>query len=291
MEELYNLILTKLNTDRPSYEYDGNFLFRFWNDQFQLLEAISGKLVVESVEKNPVSILIADPVPFSETNKRIDWTLQYGILVRIAGNEYNATTDLDYDHIKTVCATLNGTVETSETKKYSFKVSPPSKSGYQVIGKHKYLMLVMTMNVTEITTGEFCQESVFTLTDPDLSESITLDPKELQISLSRRFHTADDKTDADGRDYNSSEGMVQLFVLTLDYDSTDNVHYSLFKETRGQNASGKYFTLVETTTHVLSTEPTVYQTFTYKLIARSANEVYGRNKLRTLVLEFVEAEW
>ena len=97
MEAIFNYFLTQLNAGDLLYK--GNYVFRFYQDKMTVLEPVTGKLINEELEFSPVSVLTKQPIVFVENNKRIDWLIEFGILIRIAGQEYDVATDLDYANI------------------------------------------------------------------------------------------------------------------------------------------------------------------------------------------------
>ena len=277
MNEIFDLFLTQLNANDSNLVYKGNFLFRFFDYNFEVYETISGKLVSEIIEFSPVSLMLATPIVFTEQNKRIDWTLQMGLACRVAGEEYDSTVDLDYANIKSVCAALNGTVQTSGGKSFAFKVSPPDYQGYQTHGDDNYMIMFVTMSVTEIQKGEFSQATTYTIGNHQL------DVTEIQITTTKRYHTADDKTSNSATDYNLPQGVNRLWIITFNYDPDYTIEHNLYKESRGQMTTlYNIYTLTETTSKG--------DTFNYSVSVRSGSEIYVPNSVRKLTIELVETK-
>jgi len=274
MKDLYDLILEKLNVSAPT-KFDGNFLFRFYDSGLQILESVSGTLVKSWVDINPTGMMIVNPVVFVEDNKRIDWLMQIGTLVRIQGDEYDETDDPDYAHIKSVCETLNGSIQTTTTKKYAFKVFPPEQQGYMSFGDQKYLLLLITFNVTEIQIGEYFQASEIKI------DGVKLDITEMSISSAKRYYTADDKTDT-SNDYNKPTGRTQSFTITFNYNPLDSTNQSLFDESRSKSSLSKTYTLTEKTSRG--------DTYTWIVTVKGASESGVVNGVRKLTIELAEVE-
>ena len=85
MQNIFDYFITKLNDNTDGLEYRGNYIFRFFTDSMTVLEPVTGKLVNEEIDITPVSLISKTPVPFVESNKRIDWLLEFGLLIRMQG--------------------------------------------------------------------------------------------------------------------------------------------------------------------------------------------------------------
>jgi len=274
MQEIFDLFIEELNDNTDSLVYDGNYIFKFHESGLQLLTAVTGTLVKEEIPYSPVGLITAQPVVFVEKSKQVDWAIQIGILSRISGQTYDDTVDLDWANIVTACSTLNGSSQTTTTKRYSYKVSPPDYQGYQVLGKSKYMLVIVTMNVTEtLIAYEFSQNSVFKI------DSEEFDWVEILINATKRFYTSDNKTTTTN-DYNKPIGRAQIFTVTFNYNNTSTTQYKMYKESRSQQTLSSTYSLTETTSKG--------DTFTWTVAVRSGSEVYKRNSTRKLTLELVE---
>lgn len=268
MQAIFDYLLTQLNDNTDDLVYKGNYVFRFFTDSMSVLEAVTGKLVNEEIEFSPVALMTKSPVPFVENNKRIDWLLEFGILTRIAGSEYDSTTDLDYANIKGVLDDLQGEVVTISSKKYAFKTNDLNYSGYTMLGRSKYAILTFTINVTQIDYGYFGQESVWKI------DTTTLDVFNANITSTRRYYSSDEVDDTTN-DFNKCIGRSMVFELTINY----NGETDLLDERYGVSTLAKQYTLTETFNSV---------TKSYTVTCESANELQQSGKVKQLILRFVE---
>lgn len=269
MQNIFNYFLAQLNDNANELVYRGNFIFKFFQDSMTVLNAIDGKLVSEEIEFSPVAVLTKSPVPFVESNKRIDWLLEFGILIRIQGQEYDAAEDLDYANIESVLDDLQGAVYESGTTRYAFKTQKPNYNGYTVLGRSKFAIITCTMNVTQIDFGYFGNDSVWSL------GGNTLDVVQVARTATRRFYTTDKKDDT-SNDYNKPTGRSVVVELTFNYnDETD-----LLSEVQGKQTLSKTYTLSET-----FNEGTPV---TYTVIVESGSEVQQNGVVKQLILRCVE---
>jgi hypothetical protein len=275
MKKIFDYFLAQLNDNTNDLVYKGNFLFKFFTDAMKVYEPVEGKLVNEEITYRPVSLMTSEDVPFVEDNGRVDWLVEFGILAPIKAQVFDETNDLDYANIKDVCAALNGQRITYEGKQFSFKVSPyPKYRGWDFVGESKYAILTVTMNLTELDTGEYGQDSTWYLDD------VALDVIVPDVVSTRRFYTGDKKATTNN-DYNQPIGRVKMITLTINYDPDNTKCVELFKESRSDTLLKKTYTLKET--HI------VLGDFTNNVIVRSAAESSKRNSARRLIVEFVEA--
>jgi hypothetical protein len=273
MKKIYDYFLTQLNNNTDGLVYKGNFLFRFFTDEMKVYDTVENKLVKEAVEFRPVSLRTSEDVPFVENNGRVDWLLEFELLAPLKGQIYDETTDLDYANVKTVCTALNGAVVTVEGTKYAIKVSPyPKYRGWDFLGAKKYAILSIVMNLTEVESGEFGQDSEWTL------DGVALDVINQDIVTTRRFYSNDKKNTSDN-DFNRPSGRVKMVTLTINYDPDNVACQHLFNESRSARDLKTTYTLVETTT---------LDTYSNEMYVRSAGEASQRNSVRRLVVEFVE---
>src|SRR6056297_720650 len=108
MKAIYDYFIAQLNDNDSELVYQGNYVFMFNQDKMTLYQEVTGTLVNKEVEFSPVSIISKTPVTFIEKNKRIDWSLELGIAIRIQGQQYDSDNDLDYDNIMRVINTMQG---------------------------------------------------------------------------------------------------------------------------------------------------------------------------------------
>jgi hypothetical protein len=275
MQKIFDYFIEQLNSNTDGLVYKGNFLFRFETDRLSVYEPVEGKLVNEEVKYRPVALTTSEDVPFVENNNRVDWLLEVGMLVPINGDAYDATTDLDYANIQSVCRAMNGSSITVDGTKYSVKVSPyPKYRGWTFLGETaQYAILSVTFNLTELGIGEFGQSSTWYL------DGLELDVVNADVSTTRRFYTADKKATTDN-DFNTVTGRVKMVTLTINYDPTNAKCVALFNESRSRATLKGTYTLKETHEVLGDFEDTV--------IVRSANESAKRNSVRKLVVEFAE---
>ena len=267
MQAIFNYFLTQLNAGTLLYK--GNYVFRFYQDKMTVLEAVTGKLVNEELEFSPVSVLTKQPIVFVENNKRIDWLLEFGILIRIAGQEYDVATDLDYANIESVMTALQGMSATIESKKYTFKTQAPNYQGMATLGNSKYAIISCTLNVTQIDFGYFGQDSVWKL------GGVIIDAFGINKVSTRRFYTADKKSTEDN-DYNKPIGRSMVIDMTINYkDETDLL--AEVDSTASLDA-----------TYILSETFNAGTPVTYSVTVESASELQTKGGVKQLVLRFVE---
>jgi hypothetical protein len=269
MQSIFNYILTQLNANAVGLTYAGNYIFRFFEEKMSVLEAVTGKLVNDEIDITPVSILTKVPIPFVESNKRIDWMLELGFLVRIQGSEYDSTTDLDFANIQSVLTTLHGSVVTSGGKRYAFKTQEPNYSGSAFLGKSKYAIITTTLNICEITYGYFGTDSVWAV------DSATLDTTNVTITSTRRYYTSAYTDDTDN-DFNTPVGRALVFEITFNY----NGETELLKERKGTQTLAKTYTLKETFNTTDSTS--------YTVTCESATENQVKGAVKQLTCRFIE---
>lgn len=269
MQAIFDYILTQLNDNTDDLVYKGNYIFKFYEDKMTVLEEVSGKLVNDEIDITPVSVLTKVPIPFVETNARIDWLLELGILVRIQGNEYDATTDLDYANIKSVLDTLQGSVVTISGKRYAFKTQEPNYSGWSFLGKSKWAIITVTLNICQISTGFFGTDSIWKV------DGATLDVTNVSVTSTKRYYTSS-KVKTTANDYNTAIGRSLVFEITFNY----NGETELLKERKGTQTLSKTYTLVETfnTTDIS----------TYTVTCESATENQVKGAVKQLTCRFVE---
>ena len=270
MEVVYNYLLTQFNDNTDNLVYKGNYIFRFHQDSMSVYEAVTNKLVNTEVPYSMVSVLTRQPVPFVENNERIDWLIELGFVVRMEGQEFDSTTDLDYANIKSVMDDLQGQAVTISGKRYSFKTQEPQYSGYTVLGNSKYAILTCTLNVTQITLGYFGQDSKWYIDDEEL------DVTQVDITATRRYYTADKKND-NSNDYNEVIGRAMVFNLTFNYIS----EATLLNESRGGLSTFS-------TTHVLKEVFNGITTFTWNVTIQVAAETQIRGGVKKLTIRCLE---
>lgn len=235
IDKFYDKFLNLLNDNDINLLYKGNFIFKFHTDSMTVYTPVADKLVSIEEEYSPVALIRKTPVPFVEKNKRVDWMLEFGILIRIHGQEFDPTTDLDYPNIIRVLTNLNGAVNDLGGTRYASKTQEPDYNGYTVLGKHKYAIMTMTMQVSEITGGYFGQDSVWALGGSEL------DVVEVNTTSTKRFYTADKKSELTN-DFNMPIGRGLVFEITFNYNGESDI----LLEAQGKKDLKKTYTLSET---------------------------------------------
>lgn len=268
VQSIFDYFINQLNNNALGLEYRGNYVFRFFADSMTVLEPVTGKLVSEEIDISPVALMTKTPVPFVESNKRIDWMLEFGILVRIQGQEYDADTDLDYTNIKSVLDALQGSVLTISNKQFTFKTQEPDYKGYTVLGRSKFAIITCVMNVTQIDFGFFGNSSSWSVGGK------TLDFTQIARSATKRFYTADKKSDT-SNDFNKPIGRSVAIEITFNYkDETD-----LLSEVQGKQTLTKTYTVTETFNNT---------TTNYTMIVESGSEVQIKGVVKQLTIRLVE---
>jgi len=239
-DTIHNLYLAALNAAGVATEqtFAGNFLFQFHNEGMSALSLVTGTIVNEEVEYSPVCLSVLEETPFVEKNGRSDWLAVFQILIRVAGNTYDATDDPAYDVIKAVSATWKGYSVTSGSIKLAIKCREPKYLGYQTIGKSVYVLLEVGMNITTATAtlvnyGNACS---YTL------DNVSLDVVSFTKSYTRRFYTADTKATLDP-DYSRPVGAIWMGVLVFNWAG----NATQLTEVNGTASITAPWTLVETT--------------------------------------------
>lgn len=268
MQAIFNYILTQLNANANGLKYVGNYIFKFFDDRMTVLEPVTGKLVSDEVEFTPVSVLTKVPIPFVESNRRIDWMLELGFLVRIQGSEYDPLVDLDYANIKSVLDELQGSVVTVSSKRYAFKTQEPSYNGWSFLGKSKWAILTATLNICEITYGYFGNDSTWKI------DNATLDVVNVTPISTKRFYTSSTVGNTTN-DFNKPLGRAMTFEITFNY----NGETELLKERYGTQTLSKTYTLAETFSAT---------TTSYTVTCESATENQVKGAVKQLTCRFVQ---
>lgn len=270
MQKIFDYFIEQLNSNTDGLVYKGNFLFRFETDRLSVYEPVEGKLVNEEVKYRPVALTTSEDVPFVENNNRVDWLLEVGMLVPINGDAYDATTDLDYANIQSVCRAMNGSSITVDGTKYSVKVSPyPKYRGWTFLGETaQYAILSVTFNLTETTSGNFTQDW-----------SISIDGSELDFvnfspTSNKRFYTANDKSN-NTNDYNNPIGRSFMIEVTFNY----NGETGLLDEVMSQSALTQEHTVVLTFGEV---------SYTYTMVVESAPMLLVRGGVMQITIRMAE---
>ena len=274
VKEIYDYFVAQLNTNTDGASYRGDFLFQLHDEAFTAYDTVTGKLVKEAVEYSPVALQVGEAVPFAEDNHRYDWLVSFGILVRVAGLVYDSTVDLGYGHIKAVTDTLQGAVVTmTDTHKYAFKTTPPKSTGMVQLGNSKFLLVTVTMNITELGHGNFGQQSTWTV------GSSTLDIINVTKTSTRRYYTADKKSDT-SNDYNKPIGRSVVISLTFNY----NGETALLDEVDGKSTLVTTYTVTDTFAGV-----TPSRVKSWTMTCQQATETKTVNGVKRLTCVFVEA--
>lgn len=269
MQNIFNYFLTQLNANANGLVYRGNYIFRFFQDSMSVLEAVTGKLVNEEIDITPVSLMTRTPVPFVEANKRVDWLLEFGLLVRIQGQEYDPLVDLDYANIKSVVDALQGATVTISSKKYAFKTQEPNYNGYTTLGRSKFAIITCVMNVTKLDYGYFGNDSVWYV------GGNAIDFTSVAKTSTRRFYTGDVKS-VTANDYNKPIGRATVIEMTFNYiDETD-----LLSEVNGKQTLSKTYTVSETFAGGTAV--------TWTMTAENASEIQTKGVTKQLTVRFVE---
>lgn len=270
MQKIFDYFITQLNSNDDGLVYKGNFLFRFETDKLRVYEPLEGKLVNEEVKYRPVALTTSEDVPFVENNGRVDGLLEVGMLVPIQGDVYDATTDLDYANVKSVCGAMNGSSITVDGTKYSIKVSPyPKYRGWTFLGETaQYAILSVTFNLTEVTSGNFTQDWTISV-DGDELDFVNAIP-----TSNKRFYTANDKSN-NTNDYNNPVGRSFMLEVTFNY----NGETGLLAEVMSANA------LTQEHTVVLTFGETSYS---FNMVVESAPMTLVRGGVMQITVRMVE---
>ena len=266
MKAIYDYFITQLNDNDNELVYQGNYVFNFNQDKMTLFQEVTGTLVNKEVEFSPVSIVSKTPVTFIEKNKRIDWSVEIGIGIRIEGQQYSAVNDLDYDNIVRVINLMQGQHYTLSGSEYSVKLdAEPTYQGYQVLGNSKYALLTINMLVTEMSSGYFGQDWTVTLDGAEL-DIVSFSP-----TMTKRYLTSDKKNELTN-DYNIAAGRVMVFEVVFNYKNETDI----LSEVMGKSPLKDKYTLVASlgetdytyTVSVQSGTPTIINGAVVKMTVR-----------------------
>ena len=269
MRNIFDYFLTQLNANANGLVYRGNYIFRFFQDSMSVIEPVSGKLVNEEIDITPVSLMTRTPVPFVEGNKRVDWLLEFGLLIRITGQEYDPLVDLDYANIKSVLDTMQGLSVTISGKKYTFKTQEPNYNGYTTLGRSKFAIITCVMNVTKLDSGYFGNDSVWSV------GGNAKDFMSVAKTSTKRFYTADSKAGL-SNDYNKPLGRTTVIEMTFNYiDETD-----LLAEVNGKKTLTQTYTVSETFASGTAV--------TWTMTVDTASGIQVKGTTKQLTVRFVE---
>jgi len=271
MKNVYDYFVEQLNDNDLGLNYRGNFLFQFHTDKLEVYNQITGTLVSEVKDYSPVSLITSESVPFVESNERIDWLLEFGIIIPIKGQEFSETDDLDYANISRVCRAMNGLNITNGGSKFAFKVTKyPKYNGWSFLGKSKRAFLTVTINMAEIVKGNFTNDLTITV------GSKVLDYTNASISSTKRFYTANNKSE-DTNDYNKPVGRATVLEVTFNYDTETDI----LNEVMGKSDIKKQY-------NVSIDFADVEEPYTYNMVIESAPISLTKNTVMQITARFVE---
>ena len=266
MKAIYDYFITQLNDNDSELVYQGNYVFMFNQDKMTLYQEVTGTLVNKEVEFSPVSIISKTPVTFIEKNKRIDWSLELGIAIRIQGQQYDSDNDLDYDNIMRVINAMQGGHYTLNSSEYSVKLdAEPSYQGFVQLGNSKYALLTLNMLVTEMSSGYFGQDWTVTI------DGAELDILSFSPTMTKRYLTSDKKNELTN-DYNKPVGRTMVFEVVFNYKNETDILSEVMGKAPLQDDYALVATLGETdysyTVSVQSGTPTIVNGAVVKMTVR-----------------------
>lgn len=187
-KRLFDVFIGKLNDNTYGVNFDGNFIFRFWQQQlgvadFEIISQNPDTLNWEGTKVIPVVNTTFIEIPYVEKNKRSDYELEFYMAIEVPAvvNEVNqrviefdpATNEPYQALLEALEGIRNDSVETIEGHKYAFKTKEPSKVNIFKFNGTYYQVLALNVNVSAIVDGSFGNETelYFGLATDDLTDS------------------------------------------------------------------------------------------------------------------------
>lgn len=211
-EKIFNIVLDKLNANTKGVKFDGNFIFKFWQQpskdvlDFHIIKE-SETLEYEAHEIVPFVDVSYIEIPFNEKNRRSDAELEYYVAIKVEyKNDSNGQPVIEFDTeddryqamLETIDNMRNELTYTGEGMKVSFKVKEPQKVNVFKFNKHYYQLFALSFNAVKIDVGRFGNEMQLSMGDVGgtLAELDTLETTVIMGKTERDNHntTALDRT-------------------------------------------------------------------------------------------------
>lgn len=156
-----NYIVDKLNSYGDA-EFRGNYVFDFRQDinglQFTVLDVKQDKIEMDNIEFTPVSEVVNSPTPYVEKNNRTGFVKTIAFPMRIKNGYMFDEDDDTYQALVSLYQELNGSYDTINGMKVSFKVTPPRYDQKALNGGEWYAVMIIDFFMTVIEFGFFCNE-------------------------------------------------------------------------------------------------------------------------------------
>lgn len=173
VHELFDVILDRLNQNTFGVVFDGNFVFKFWQQpstkiqDFHILSTNPEILEFDATSVVPFVDISAVEIPFNERNRRQDYEVEYYLALRIEDKTNIAGKNIiEFDTEDVKYKALLETYEyfktnltyTGENIRIGFKIREPQKVNVFKYNAHYYQLFAMTFNITKVEFGRFGNE-------------------------------------------------------------------------------------------------------------------------------------
>ena len=159
-------IVTKLN-GYGNVKFKSNYVFDFRQNQtglqFTVFNISGTQLDFTELEFVPVSEVVNQNTPYVENNKRDGYVKTFAFPIRIKDGLTFKEDDSHYQALITLRDELNGSVDTVNGQKTSFKVTYPRYDKRFLNGGEWYGIFVLDFYLTTVQEGYFCNESTISI--------------------------------------------------------------------------------------------------------------------------------
>lgn len=172
-KRVFDVILSRLNTNTQDVTFSGNYVFKFSNEQktmynFEVVAKDPDYLDFKVTEVVPLVDIQNIELPFVERNERDDMERELYVAIKIE-RKYDEANILQIEFDDT-CAQYQAVLETIASikdtltfvegdYKYSFKTKTPTKVNRFKYNKEWYQIFALTFNLVSIKKGYFGNET------------------------------------------------------------------------------------------------------------------------------------
>ncbi len=227
VNDIFNVLLTRLNQNSLGKKFAGNVIFKFYpnTSNFDLYTVNENTLTIDTEEYVPVVETVSEQIAFVDKNKRNDWMKSYLFAVRVDENEHEFDVNNEFYLAMTeVCGDLNGSVILTNGTRYAFKVNMPKPQGRFVHDKSWYVIFEVTINLSGVEQGSFGNDYTVWIAEyvePDdiYEDDNIVDFTPLVYKMGKALKTVHKKNEADTKGSVSSRTIH--IDATLNYRGSD----------------------------------------------------------------------